>query len=230
MYKQFFAGELEVQCSQPEFWRKVTVLYSGGDDFAVFGAWDSLILLAAELRRLFMRFAEGNLAEFPGAEGKTSTMALALADSADAHLADVYEEAGRRLEFAKSEGKDCVWLLGRTLEWKQFGDASSLKESLTKMVTEWGCPASSLRDLCAIYRESQQRMSRRQARKVGERPWRYHRRIQRVLAPAREIREREFQKARAALIADLIGRSGGYLKLRPSGRVALEWARLSTEV
>ncbi len=230
MYKQFFAGELEVQCSQPEFWRKVTVLYSGGDDFAVFGAWDSLILLAAELRRLFVRFAEANLAEFPGAEGKTLTMALALADSPDAHLSDVYEEAGRRLEFAKSEDKDCVWLLGRTLEWKQYGDASSLRDSLTKMVTEWGCPPSSLRDLCSIYRESQARMSRRQARKVGERPWRYHRRIQRVLSPVRESREREFQKARTALIADLIGRSGGYLKLRPSGRVALEWARLSTEV
>ena len=33
LYKQFFAGELEVLCSMPEFWRKVTILYSGGDDF-----------------------------------------------------------------------------------------------------------------------------------------------------------------------------------------------------
>ncbi|HUE04522.1 MAG TPA: hypothetical protein VMR62_33535, partial [Bryobacteraceae bacterium] len=28
LYKQFFAGELEVLCSMPEFWRKVTILYS----------------------------------------------------------------------------------------------------------------------------------------------------------------------------------------------------------
>ena len=39
LYKQFFAGELEVLCSMPEFWRKVTVIFSGGDDFAVYGAW-----------------------------------------------------------------------------------------------------------------------------------------------------------------------------------------------
>jgi len=29
MYKQFFAGELEVLCSLPEFWRKVTLLLFG---------------------------------------------------------------------------------------------------------------------------------------------------------------------------------------------------------
>ena len=58
MYKQFFAGELEVLCSMPEFWRKVTVIYSGGDDFAVYGAWDALIGLAREMERLFRRFTE----------------------------------------------------------------------------------------------------------------------------------------------------------------------------
>jgi CRISPR-associated protein Csm1 len=75
-------------------------------------------------------------------------------------------------------------------------------------------------------------MSRRQARKMGgERPWRYHRRIRRILGASREgVPERgDFQKARAALIADLIGRSAVTVKLRPAGRVALEWARLSAE-
>jgi len=38
LYKQFFAGELEVLCSLPEFWRKVSIIYSGGDDFAVYGS------------------------------------------------------------------------------------------------------------------------------------------------------------------------------------------------
>ena len=35
LYKQFFAGEVEVLCSLPEFWRKVNLLHTGGDDFAV---------------------------------------------------------------------------------------------------------------------------------------------------------------------------------------------------
>ncbi len=235
MFKQFFAGELEVLCSMPEFWRKVTVIYSGGDDFAVYGAWDALVGLARELERLFHRFAESNLKDFAGPEGKTISMALALAPAADASLGAVFEEAGQRLEAAKSADKDCIWLLGRTLEWKQFTEAAELKGALMRMIGEFGCSPQYLRDLCGIYRETQSKVSRRQARRTGgERPWRYHRRIRRILGSARPAfsRERErndFQKARAALIADLIGRSAVTVKLRPAGRVALEWARLSAE-
>jgi len=230
MHKQFFAGELEVLCSMPEFWQKVTVIYSGGDDFAVYGAWDALIGLAAEMERLFHRFAEANLKDFVGPEGKTITMALALAPAADASLGAVFEEAGQRLEAAKSADKDCIWILGRTLEWKQFAEAAALKDSLARMVTEFGCSPQYLRDLCGIYRETQSRMTKKQARRAGgERPWRYHRRIRRILNAARPGRpeRQEFQKARTALIADLIGRSAITVKLRPAGRVALEWARLS---
>lgn len=235
MFKQFFAGELEVLCSMPEFWRKVTVVYSGGDDFAIYGAWDALVGVARELERLFHRFAETNLKDFAGPEGKTITMAIALAPAADASLGAVFEEAGQHLEAAKSSDKDCIWLLGRTLEWKQFAEAAELKESLMRMISEFHCSPQYLRDLCGIYRETQSKMSRRQARRTGgERPWRYHRRIRRILSaarpPTRKERERnEFQKARTSLIADLIGRSAVTVKLRPAGRVALEWARLSAE-
>ena len=234
LYKQFFAGELEVLCSLPEFWRKVTVIYAGGDDFAVYGAWDALLAMASEMERLFHRFAEQNLKDYPGAEGKTISMSLALSPAVDVSLGAVFEEAGQRLEAAKSADKDCIWLLGRTLEWKQFAEASQLKETLMRMVSDFGCSPQYLRDLCGIYRETQSRVSRRQARRSGgERPWRYHRRIRRILGAARPIdpaRQRaEFQKARTALIADLIGRSAVTVKLRPAGRVALEWARLSAE-
>ena len=57
-------------------------------------------------------------------------MALALAPAVDASLGAVFEEAGQRLEAAKSADKDCIWLLGRTLEWKQFAEAAELKDSL----------------------------------------------------------------------------------------------------
>jgi CRISPR-associated protein Csm1 len=232
LYKQFFAGELEVLCSMPEFWRKVTVIFSGGDDFAVYGAWDSLVALARELERLFHRFADANLKNFDGPEGKTISMALALAPSVDASLGAVFEEAGQRLEAAKSADKDCIWILGRTLEWKQFAEAAELKDSLTRMVADFGVSAQYLKDLCGIYRETQSKMSKRQARRSGgERPWRYHRRIRRILGASRMggPQRGDFQKAQTALIADLIGRSAVTVKLRPAGRVALEWARLSAE-
>ena len=63
------------------------------------------------MERLFHRFAEQNLKDFPGPEGKTISMALALAPAVDASLGAVFEEAGQRLEAAKSSDKDCIWLL-----------------------------------------------------------------------------------------------------------------------
>ena len=222
LYKQFFAGEVEVLCSLPEFWRKVNLLHTGGDDFAVYGAWDALIGFARELQRLFQRFTEEHLKDFPGPEGKTITMALALAPASDTPLSSVYERAGDKLEIAKSADKDCFSLLGRTLEWKQLSDASDLRDELTAMVRQFGIAPQYIRDLCGIYRETKRAPG---ARRV-ERPWRFHRRLYRILGSSRS---RNFQKARASLIADLVGKNPVNLKLRPSGRVALEWARLSTE-
>ena len=222
LYKQFFAGEVEVLCSLPEFWRKINLLYAGGDDFAVYGAWDALIGFARELQRLFQRFSEENLKDFPGPEGKTLTMALSLAPDLDTPLGSVYERAGDRLEIAKSADKDCFYLLGRTLEWKQLSDAAELKDELTAMVEQFGIQPQYLKDLCGIYRETK----RAPGAKRAERPWRFHRRLYRILGSSRS---RDFQKARASLIADLVGKNPANLKLRPSGRVALEWARLSTE-
>jgi len=222
LYKQFFAGEVEVLCSLPEFWRKVNLLNTGGDDFAVCGAWDALIAFARELQRLFQRFTEEHLKDFPGPEGKTITMALALAPELDTPLGSVYGRARDRLEIAKSADKDCFYLLGRTLEWKQLADAAELKDELTAMVREFGVAPQYIRDLCGIYRETRRAPG---ARRV-ERPWRFHRRLTRILGSSRA---RDFQKARAGLIADLVGKNPANIKLRPSGRVALEWARLSTE-
>jgi CRISPR-associated protein Csm1 len=226
LFKQFFAGELEVLCSMGEFWRKVTLLYAGGDDFAVYGAWDALIAFARELQRLFQRFAEEHLQDFPGPEGKTITMALSLAPREEAGLTTIFERAGHKLLLAKSIDKDCFHLLGRTLEWKQLSDAAELKDDLTSMVNDHGIRPEYIPDLCAIYRETKrtaapgEKISRR-----TERPWRFHRRLNRILGTGRS---REFQKARNSLVTDLVGKNPANLKLRPSGRVALEWARLST--
>ncbi len=221
-YTQFFAGELKILCSMPDYWRKVSIVYSGGDDFAVYGAWDALLPLGREIQRLFQRFAAENLKDLPGPEGKTITMALALAAENDATLASVFENAGQALEIAKSTDKDCIYALGRILEWKQLSDAAELKDDLMRLVRQFGTSPEYIEELCGIYRETA--VTTRRRSRSTERPWRFHRRINRILPASRD---REFQKARAAIITDLAGKNPAHVKLRPSGRVALEWARLS---
>ena len=225
-YQGFFAEELEMLCSQPEYWRKVSILTCGGAEFAIYGAWDALIEFAREVRRLFHRFAEANLKELPGAEGKTITMALALANhKEDDSLAAVYRQATEDLRQAKCTHKDSFQILGRTMEWKHLGEASTLKDSLVKLIEEYEVPASSIRELQSMYRETQAGRAGSRKQRV-ERPWRYMRRINRVLE---STGRRDFQKLRNNVVADIVGRNQHNMKLRPSGRVALEWARLATE-
>jgi CRISPR-associated protein Csm1 len=225
-YQSFFAEELEMICSQPEYWRKISILTCGGAEFSVFGAWDALIAFAREVQRLFQRFAEANLKELPGAEGKTITMALALSNlPGEDTLSSVYRHAAADLRQAKCSHKDSIQILGRTLEWKHLADSSTLKDSLVKLIEDYEVPQSSIRELQGMYRETQSggRISRKQR---VDRPWRYMRRINRVLE---STGRRDFQKLRSNVVADLVGRNSNNVKLRPSGRVALEWARLATE-
>jgi len=105
MYKQFFSPaswRFSVRCRNLA---QSNATLFGWDDFAVYGAWDALIALAREIQRLFVRFTEENLKDFPGPEGKTISMGLALAPEGGASLATIFEEAGQKLEIAKSSGK-----------------------------------------------------------------------------------------------------------------------------
>jgi CRISPR-associated protein Csm1 len=223
LYKQFFAGELEVLCSLPEFWRKVSVIYSGGDDFAVYGSWDALIGLAREMQRLFHRFTEENLKDYPGAEGKTISMAIALAPETYYPLATVYEDAGRNLDLAKAADKDCIYLLGRILEWRHLNDAAELKDTVTRLIHDFRMSKQFLYQLRSFYR----REAYAEGEAATERTWRFQRRFNRILSGTRD---REFQKLRSHIINEIVGKKSAEVKLRPAGLVALEWARLVTEV
>lgn len=225
LYKQFFAGELEVLCSMADFWQKVTIVYSGGNDFGVFGAWDALIPLAREIQRLFHRFNEENLKDIPGAEGKTISMALAIAPEHDTPLAEVYEEAGRKLQIAKSTDKDCIHLFGHTVEWRHLAHAADLQETLGRLAKLLGGSSYLLSDMVRFYKSPEGVTGRPEAGRF-HRPWRFHRHLS-LLGGG--VREREFQKLRSRLVVELTGKSATQATLRPAGRVALEWARLLAE-
>ena len=237
LYKQFFAGELEVLCSMPEFWRKVTILYSGGDDFAVYGSWDALILLAREVERLFHRFTEENLKDLPGPEAKTISMAMALAPEPEYPLAAVYAQAGANLEMAKASDKDCIYLLGRVLEWKRLADAAELKDTIAQMLAESRSSRQFLAQLRGFYEKEIVAGGSPEADAAIHRLGRFQRRFHRALGGSRD---HELQKLRAHLVNEIVGKksvaqaaksaNGAKVKLRPAGLVAMEWARLASEV
>lgn len=218
LYRQFFAGELPRLCAgQP-----VEMLYAGGDDFAAAGDWEALIALGVELNRLFERFVQENLKHMPGPEGKTLSMALALPYGLP-DLASVFRASGEMLNGAKAVTRGGFHLFGRTIEWKQFPEAQSIKDQSVRLVKEFKCSTQFLDELKGFYPES--RGTGRRGVAKFDRPWRFWRRLAVTLDPdERRSRSREFAKLRDALAAEVIGKNVGQARLRPTGRVGLEWA------
>ena len=230
-YKNFFAGELHaVLASVPDLAPNLTVLYSGGDDFGVMGAWNALIVLAREIERVFQLLAGNNLRDLPGPEGKTITAALAVAASPEESAASLYAAAGRSLDLAKTGARDSFFLFGRSLEWKQLSDAEELTGLLTRLVNEFDCSPQFLSELRTFYREGTGAATRRRSMRF-DKPWRFYRRLQRVLEPGvmGRRREREFERICNSVMSEFIGKQAGQTRLRPTGRVALEWAQLALE-
>jgi hypothetical protein len=216
LFKQFFAGEAS-RLAQG----RARVLWTGGDEFAIAGKWVDSIEIAAELRRLFERFVSENLNDTAGPEGKTISMALALAHEGET-LGEVFGICGRKLAEAKSITRDGFHLFGRVLDWKQFPETVGIKDRALRLVREFGCSTQFLDELRGFYPEVQ--AGRRRVEKA-DRPWRLYRRLAVTLDPqGRRAQSREFEKLKDTLAAEIVGRNIGQARLRPSGRVAIDWA------
>ena len=112
--------------------------------------------------------------------------------------------------------------MGRILEWRHLNDAAELKDTVTRLIHDFRMSRQFLYQLRSIYRHQAYGESGAEV----QRTWRFQRRFNRILSGTRD---REFQKLRAHLINELVGRKSAEVKLRPAGLVALEWARLVTE-
>lgn len=224
-FKDFLAGELSLLCTLGDFWQKVNILYRGGNSFALLGTWDALIMLAREMQRIFERFIAHNFESLPSVEAKTVTMALSIAPELHSSPSAIFQEAGASLAAAKATDLGSFHLFGRTLEWKRLNEAEELKTGLVRLVRDYGYPAATINDLASVYREAFSARAGRRAKGLRiDRPWRTYMRVARVIPPARS---REMAGIRNAVIGSLVGTRTTNIKLRPSGRIGLEWARIS---
>jgi CRISPR-associated protein Csm1 len=227
LYKQRLAGDIQLLCSQGDYFQRVTLLESAGAGFAVYGAWDALAGFARELQAAFASFAGEDLRDLPGGEAKTITMALTVAEPG-ASLARTYEECGRDLEIARAADKDCLHILGRVLEWKQLKDAAELKDAIVQINEDFRGGRHFLAQLRNLYKkvEASAGVAPADQERLVARALRFQRRFARVATR----KEREFQKLRSHLMKEMAGRNlRGKLNLRPEGLIALEWARLAED-
>jgi CRISPR-associated protein Csm1 len=230
LYKSLVAGELQrIVSAMPAHAGRVSIVYSGGHDFAVAGAWDALLGVAAEFHRVFTLFS----ADLPGAkdltEGTSVSGALTVAEPGDT-LASIWKRNRETLETVRSSGRDALALFDRILDWPALKDAEGLKVRIRKLRDVYHCPPEVFEELEDFYgvRGAGDSLAspraRRRERSV-DRPWRFHSRLRRL---AGDRTGSEFERQWRAFLGDLIGRGQVQKQLRPAGKVALDWARLES--
>ncbi|MBM3757189.1 MAG: hypothetical protein FJW38_24800 [Acidobacteria bacterium] len=229
LYKGLVVGELERVVAMPEHQGRVAVIYSGGDDFAVAGAWDALLGVATEFHRVFRLFA----ADLPGGvdigEGTTLSAAITIAAQGES-LPEVWRANAETLESVKSSGRNSIALFGRILDWPALKDAEALKARMRKLRESFRCPPEVFNELEDFYgvRGAAGNLgsarSRRRERAI-DKPWRFHGRLRRL---AGERSGGEFDRQWRIFMEALIGEASGQRQLRPAGKVALDWARLES--
>ena len=81
-----------------------------------------------------------NVQSFPSLEGRTISMALAIAPDVATPAGPVFQEAGCNCGRRRRPSRARFHLFGRTLEWKRLNDAEELKSELIRLVRDFGFP------------------------------------------------------------------------------------------
>lgn len=229
LYKGLVAGELQRIAALPEFEGRTSIVYSGGDDFAIAGAWDALMGVAIEFQRVFTLFAQ----DLPGGreivEGASVSAALTVAEPGES-MSALWRRNRQSLEMVKSSGRNAFALFGRILEWPALKDAEGLKNRIRKLRESFHCPPevfAELQDFYGVYGASDLLASvkaRRRERSL-ERPWRFQNRLRKL---AGDRSGTEFERQWRTFLGEMLGRGAGQKQLRPAGKVALDWAQLES--
>jgi CRISPR-associated protein Csm1 len=134
----FFEAHLGVLCDKlnsdlrsqsPERSDQLYLIYSGGDDLFLAGAWDAVVRASVTIHDAFARYAGGNPAIH---------LSGGLAIVHDKYpVRQAADDAGEALEEAKGRpGKDAVSVFGRTVPWAILGSAQGMADTLAKQVAD----------------------------------------------------------------------------------------------
>ena len=132
----FFSGYLgSLIESESALSNSVQVVFSGGDDLFIVGAWDRLPALAARIRVELCEFAAGNpsitISAGIAVGGPNDPVSRLAVDAADAE--DRAKYFSHRVNGGRTK-KDAICILGRTLAWSELSVAAALARDLSVLV------------------------------------------------------------------------------------------------
>jgi CRISPR-associated protein Csm1 len=174
----FFGGHLSTVLNTPQWQGKAQIIYSGGDDLFIVGAWSAIPLLAREIRNRFARFVCGN-----PVWGLSGGIAVVRPRTPIAGAADISGDEERRAKQyqGRTDGrsKDALCFLGEALSWRDFDVVAQMTETLCELLRADNVNKKMriarsmlhrLGDIAANYRESRRAVELRsgEARSIAE--------------------------------------------------------------
>ncbi len=191
------------------FRNKVYVVYSGGDDLFILGAWSFLPKLAMKIYEDFRKFTCHNL---------TLSAGIYIAPSKKFPVYQAAHESGEAVENAKREEKNKINFLGKSIPWLEFMRVSEIAEQIRKLLEDYGknsVPRSLLSTLYAGWKERE--LSERKEISMP-RIWRLFYAFKKLMRVFKEEDPQLYE------LEDLLRKSVTNFNLMPYLDVATRWA------
>lgn len=109
MVNWFFAGYMPWLINSESRYKNIYTLFAGGDDLCLIGRWDTMIDFTCKFHEEFKRYTGENLT-------LSASLELFKPGYPVSRAVDDAEEALKR---SKNNGKNCITLLGYTLNWEE---------------------------------------------------------------------------------------------------------------
>ncbi len=161
----FFGAMVPALIRSREEWKdRVTVVYSGGDDLFLLGAWDAMPNVALTVRKAFSRFCCQNSSW--GLSGGIVMTGGKFPVYKSAEMAGEAEEKAKKYCIKLNEGKkrkkNAFTLFNTVMGWEEFEEVTRVREKLyDSLEKKENRPLlSRLRDISASWAASRERMLR----------------------------------------------------------------------
>ena len=131
----FFEGYVNELFKDHRYSGQIYVIFSGGDDFFLVGAWHKVFELALDIEQAF--------SEFTFNPALTVSASLLVVDDhyPVSRFANIAEEELHKAKY-NSIDKNSVSVFGEVLTWQEFRRANAIKEKLGRLVNEYNFPRS----------------------------------------------------------------------------------------
>uniref|UniRef100_A0A7C6A8A0 CRISPR system single-strand-specific deoxyribonuclease Cas10/Csm1 (subtype III-A) n=1 Tax=candidate division WOR-3 bacterium TaxID=2052148 RepID=A0A7C6A8A0_UNCW3 len=209
MLSLFFNAQVEKIAREKDFKDNLYVIYSGGDDLFVIGAWSKLPDFLKKLYEDFRSFTAQRL---------TFSAGIYIAPSLKFPVYQSADNAKDDLELAKRNGKNKLTFLNRAIPWEMISNLEEIKNKIINLLDENGpnIPRSLLQILYQGWLEKE-RVEKGETSMI---------RIWRFLYALKRLKERH--SAYAEKIDDLERAVMIDKELKPYLDVSIRWAELLT--